>query len=276
MHQRSAFAFALSALAACAAGSGDGIHPPGDTPDIDAPLAPPDAMIAAPDAPQVAPPDAMAAPPDAAPDASPPDAAPDANPNGPIVTLSGTAPTAYAGHTTSVGSALSNDVCPTGTVLTGLRGRQRMPDQYNGPLWPACRPIVLGGSPLALTTGAPTTEMTAHGDALAGDVLWTRDCPDNQVVVGLDGRSGAIVDQLIVDCAPLAVSAQPPFTVTTGAVTQLAAVGIGGGSLFSPIACPAGQIGRGASTYYDGDPTFGLKSIYLDGIAIVCTTPVVQ
>src|SRR5205085_2930589 len=124
-------------------------------------------------------------------------------------------------------------------------------DQYNGPIWPACRPLVLGGAPLALSTGTPVSEMTAHGDALADDVLWTRDCADGQVVVGLEGRAGAIVDQLIVDCAPLAVTAQAPYTVTTGAITPLAAIGIGGGSLFSPIACPAGQLGRGTSTYFD-------------------------
>src|SRR6185295_5928107 len=113
----------------------------------------------------------------------------------------------------------ASDVCAAGTVLTGVRGRQRSPDQYNGPIWPVCRPLVIGGAPLALSTGAPASEMPAHGDALTGDTVWSRDCADGQIVVGIEGRSGAIVDQLILDCAPLAVAAQPPYTVTVGAIT---------------------------------------------------------
>ncbi|MCE9576551.1 MAG: hypothetical protein K8W52_25605 [Deltaproteobacteria bacterium] len=260
-------ALLLGALAACAAGANDPAPGRVDaTAAIDA--APSDAMLIPDAAPAEPAPDATA---DASVDAALADAGALA------VTLFGTTPTAYAGHTTSVGSTLANDICPAGQVLTGLRGRLRGTDLYHGPIWGACRPLILTATPPTLTTGTPTTDLPEHGSPLAGDTAWSRDCADGEVLVGLAGRAGAIIDQLELQCAPLQVAPQAPYTVTLGAAHPLATVGdLAGGSLFTPIACPADQLGRGLSTYFDGDPGFGLGAIYLDGVAIVCTTATVQ
>jgi hypothetical protein len=260
-----AFVF-LTALAACSKGIHDDRADarratPADAASVDA---------ASPDAAPIA------TPPDAHVDARPPDAGVDAS--GVLgVSVFGTTPTAYAGHTTSAGSSLANDICPAGQVLTGLRGRLRGTDLYHGPIWGACRPLALVAATMTLTTGSPATDMPEHGDPLAGDTTWARDCAEGQIIVGIEGRAGAIIDQMVIHCAPLVVAPQPPYTVTIGAETKLEPAGdLAGGSGFAPLACPAGQLGRGISTYFDGDPTFGLQSIYLDGVAIVCTTATVQ
>jgi hypothetical protein len=233
----------------------------------------PDAAVAdgagaVPDAPAAGEPDAPPADAavDAGVDATPPDAAPAVDV---AIVLTGAAVTATAGHVYT-GSEMAVDECPAGHVLTGLRGRLRA--AYNGPVQGVCRELGLLAGPLAVTTGA-TIELPPHGAVLAGDTVWSRDCPDGQMIVGVDGRAGAIIDRLVFRCAPLAVTAAAPYVVSVGAVTTLEPVGGIGGAVFTPTVCAAGQVGRGLSTYFNGDPGFGLDRVYLDGIALVCATP---
>jgi hypothetical protein len=183
--------------------------------------------------------------------------------------LTGAAVTATAGHVYP-GSQMAVDECPAGHVLTGFRGRLRA--AYNGPVQGVCREVGLLAGPLVVTTGA-TLELPPHGDALAGDTIWSRDCPDGHMIVGVDGRAGAIIDRLVFRCAPLAVTAAAPHVVSVGAVTTLDPVGGIGGAVFTPTVCTTGQVARGLSTYFNGDPGFGLDRVYLDGIALVCATP---
>jgi hypothetical protein len=190
------------------------------------------------------------------------------------VVLIGGVTTAVAGHTTYVGSSNAIDSCPTGEVLTGLRGRLR--GTYNGPIWGACRPLALLADPLGITTGEAVTLLPEHGDALDGDTDWSRDCPEGSMMVGFEGRAGAIIDQLVFACAPLAVTAEPPHVVTVGSALPLELVGGTGGAAFAPVACPTGQVATGINTYFNGDPGFGLPHVYLDGAGLVCATPALQ
>lgn len=250
------------ALVAAACSTTEGGQQPADAspaPDAIAPDATgpgPDAVVVAPDATPV----------DAAVDATPPDAAL-AEDLG--VVLTGAAVTATAGHVYT-GSQAAVDECPAGHVLTGLRGRLRA--AYNGPVQGVCRAVELLAGPLAVATGA-VVELPPHGDELAGDTVWSRDCPDGQMIVGIDGRAGAIIDRLVFRCAPLAVAPAAPHVVSVGAVSALEPVGGIGGTVFTPTVCAPGHIARGLSTYFNGDPGFGLDHVYLDGIALVCAAP---
>lgn len=63
------------------------------------------------------------------------------------------------------------------------------------------------------------------------------DCPPGEVITGIDGRSGGIIDKLTLRCAPLVASV--PDTAST---VNSNSVGGGGGSAFSPnFTCPTGE-----------------------------------
>jgi hypothetical protein len=207
---------------------------------------------------------------DAIVDAVPPDAAPAEDLS---IVLTGSTATVIAGHIYS-GSQSAVDECPEGYVLTGLRGRLRV--AYNGPIQGVCRALVLTQGPLAVTTTGALVELPPHGDAFDDDIVWSRDCPEGQMIAGVEGRAGAIIDRLVFRCVPLAVTADAPYVTTTGQVTLLDPVGGIGGSAFTPAICGAGQVARGLATYFNGDPGFGLGMIYLDGAGLVCATPGVQ
>jgi hypothetical protein len=206
---------------------------------------------------------------DAVVDADPPDAAVAEDLS---IVLTGSATTTIAGHIYT-GSQNAVDECPEGYVLTGLRGRLRV--AYNGPIQGVCRALGLTRGPLTVTTGA-LVEMPPHGDAFDDDILWSRDCPEGQMIAGIEGRAGAIIDRLVFRCVPLAVTADAPYTTVPGQATLLDPVGGIGGSVFTPAICGGGQVARGLTTYFNGDPGFGLGMIYLDGAGLVCATPAVQ
>jgi hypothetical protein len=256
----------LSSGAGCAASS-EGSSDPADAsvaPDGAADARAWDATGGAPDA---AEPDASVA--DAAVDAIPPDAAPA---EGLSIVLTDAVTTAIAGHIYT-GSQNAVDECPDGYALTGLRGRLRV--AYNGPIQGVCRALGLTQGPLAVTTGA-SHELPPHGDNFDDDIVWSRDCPDGQMIAGIEGRAGAIIDRLVFRCVPLVVAPDAPYPTSTGPVTLLEPVGGIGGSVFTPAVCGGGQVARGLSTYFNGDPGFGLGMIYLDGAGLVCATPVVR
>jgi hypothetical protein len=69
-------------------------------------------------------------------------------------------------------------------------------------------------------------------------------CPENQVVVGLDGRAGLLVDQIVLQCAPILVDGA---TISFGAIGNAAPFGGEGGvAIPEPIPCPAGALATGA------------------------------
>ena len=77
----------------------------------------------------------------------------------------------------------------------------------------------------------------------AGTSSWTSNCPANQVVVGFSGRSGLLVDQIALRCAPLGVSsATSGSSLTVGTATSLGAIGGTGGSAFAAVNCPTGEV----------------------------------
>jgi hypothetical protein len=140
------------------------------------------------------------------------------------------------------------------------------PNGYHGQIQAQCGiPSISGSGPYAITiaTGALTTLEGLQGDG----VLWTLACPANQVVVGFSGRSGALLDFLSPDCAPLSITGSPgSYAVTLGAATSVPGVGDSGGSAFSDTTCPAGEVAT-ENHLRAGDG--------IDYFGIGCSTPVV-
>jgi hypothetical protein len=88
------------------------------------------------------------------------------------------------------------------------------------------------------------TALPSRGKMLEGP--WTSTCPANEVVVGIDGRAGLWVDELVLVCAPLLVATDGGRTVTLGPPTALPPQGghPEGGAPFSDR-CGAGRAAYG-------------------------------
>jgi hypothetical protein len=84
-------------------------------------------------------------------------------------------------------------------------------------------------------------------------------------VVAIEGRSGSLLDQLNVGCAPVGLaSVASSYQLTVGAVTWLVAVGGTGGGAFSR-SCPPGQVVTGSDIHAGLD---------VDAFGIFCSAPV--
>ena len=144
----------------------------------------------------------------------------------------------------ATGGTAYDDACPTGSALVGVSGDLRAGASYLGRIRGICAPISITGSglgPYTVTTGAQT-DPPLRG-LLGGGASYVGVCPANSVVVGFDGRAGALVDQLELRCAPLVVSeTASAFVVAPGTPTAIAPVGGTGGSPFPTTDCPAGEI----------------------------------
>jgi hypothetical protein len=74
--------------------------------------------------------------------------------------------------------------------------------------------------------------------ALGGGTSFRAVCPENQMVVGFAGRAAALVDQLVLRCAPLEIMELPDeFVGFIGTITELAPVGGNGGIPFEAMDC---------------------------------------
>ena len=134
------------------------------------------------------------------------------------------------------------DSCLPGHVMVGVLATG---GDVVSQLRVVCDALNLDGDLTVLLSPGPV--MPAHGDV--DSVLGARLCPANQVVVGFGGRAGDALDQLIIRCAPVAVSASAGTipTVTVGTVTSLPAVGGEGGEAFPETDCAPGAVAVGAA-----------------------------
>ena len=158
---------------------------------------------------------------------------------------------------TSGGTAYP-DACPDGEAVTGYRGDFHM-DGYLGQIQAICSSLTLStlGAPVvALTAG--TTLPLRGGPFGVGE--WTAVCPTRHVVIGFGGRSGGLIDQLIIRCAPIAISAPADaYVIALGTPMDLDPVGTDGGSAFDQTDCPAGSMAVVSNIRAsDGVVAFGL------------------
>jgi hypothetical protein len=156
------------------------------------------------------------------------------------------------------------ELCPGDQVLGGYTGT--VDTTNGGPLVVSgleaeCRELVVG-------SGQPPAVTLAAGAKLAplgtqGPTSFTALCPPSEVVVAFEGRNGMFLDQLVIKCAPLSITAQA--TVSIGPWTTLPPQGGTGGSPFRD-ACGTGQIARGHSVS---------TGAAIDGFGLICGTPMI-
>jgi hypothetical protein len=142
----------------------------------------------------------------------------------------------------------STDLCPAGQVLVGYALSATTPSNFTTALVsriePSCGTVSIAsdrtGCKIVVSTGA---NLPARGRYSNGATV--QRCPQNQIVVTFEGRSGRDVDRLGFGCAPLEITkVNSSFVVTVGAVTHLGTVGGTGGSAFQD-GCPADHVAIG-------------------------------
>jgi len=126
------------------------------------------------------------------------------------------------------------DVCPSGQALTGFQGAT---GPYRGSSIMSIQQIAARCSTVRVGSGTGDTYTTTsiagatlatHGTATT--TLWTTDCPSGQFVVGVSGHTGATLDKLQLNCAPVSLNHSGTGWVgRIGDVTILEGVGGNGG-----------------------------------------------
>jgi hypothetical protein len=145
----------------------------------------------------------------------------------------------YAGPEATV----VQDACPSRSVLIGFNTSAS--DQSGATvvsrLQAVCGvPTIVNGDGTVLVSAGAT--LISRGDPSGPTTASV--CPPNQVVVGFDGHSVALLDQLSLRCAPLSVVGQ---TVVVGPPTNLPAVGGDGGTPFARTDCAPGAVAVGSN-----------------------------
>src|SRR6185436_6611128 len=155
------------------------------------------------------------------------------------VVFTGADQTKQAGNL--AGGVAYNDACPAGQALIGFSGSLSTTTSaaVHRQITPRCGIVRVTGTAVMVSAG---NTLATRGKA--GASAWTRDCPANQVVVGFAGRSGLLIDQLSLGCAPLLASAGSTGTALTvgSTVTTVSAVGGSGGTAFTMNKCPANEV----------------------------------
>jgi len=153
-------------------------------------------------------------------------------------TFTGSDLTIQVGNTS--GGTAFNDACPAGQALTGFAGSlsTATANAVNRQITAHCGIVQIAGTAVTIQAGA---NLATRGSP--GTFSWTSDCPTNQVVVGFSGRSGLLVDRIVLSCAPLVASAATSgSSLTVGTATGLTAIGGTGGTAFAAVSCPIGEV----------------------------------
>jgi hypothetical protein len=184
------------------------------------------------------------------------------------ITLTGESTTALFGQP---GAGTSHkDRCPVDQVIIGYSGTLRndiyvtqgVPVLQVSSVQPVCGSLHV--SQTGLVTRSSRGTLVQRGDAGAAG-SWSKACPTNQVVVGIYGHSGTIVDQLGFICATLNGKVSGcSISLEIGQITNLDSVGGTGGYAFKEQ-CPAGMVSSGQNLYSEK---------WVDSFGLLCSTPV--
>lgn len=155
------------------------------------------------------------------------------------------------------GGSLQRHDCPPGTALAGLDVRATAQNGGKGPphlvaaVTPLCQQLVVRGG-VALPDG-PLLPGPSFGDQSAP---WLRQyrCGPREVIVGLHGAAGELVDRLGIICAEPGAPVANPDGPPRGSWSRTRSTGVVGGSGGVPFraVCPQGSVawswrGRGAA-----------------------------
>ncbi|MCH9688750.1 MAG: DUF4215 domain-containing protein [Deltaproteobacteria bacterium] len=153
--------------------------------------------------------------------------------------------TDVVGGVDDAGSVAAIDPCPQGQGLQGFTGTidDQAFDQSGvvGRLTGQCATLdLVDDDPTALVFG-PGTTLPTHGER--GSREFSLMCPPGQLVAGLRGRAGGVIDQLRIACRSLEVEGQgseQTIVVATGQGDGPA--GGDGGQSFGAVECGDGQV----------------------------------
>jgi hypothetical protein len=159
-------------------------------------------------------------------------------------------------------------VCADGEVLVSFTGTWGGTYMGLESLQATCGAIgVSAAAPYQVTLMPGGTTLGPYGQV--SPEMADGACPDGQVVVGFEGRSGDWVDQLLFYCAPLTITENAgSYTLEVGTGAPImTAVGPGTGTPFSSMSCDPGKIAVGI---------FGRSGAAVDAIGLQCATPTLK
>ncbi len=166
---------------------------------------------------------------------------------------------------------LYTDVCPSNQVIIGFLGAvdTRSPASI-GRLQAVCGALSIGTSAGAGCDVRMSRASTLPERGAFGASSFTQMCPADQAVVGFQGSSGTLLNQIAFVCAPLVVSrTDAGYAISLGPTHVLSANGGGGGRTFKD-GCAAGQVARGDNIVVSNN---GARAI-VQSFGLICGTPV--
>jgi hypothetical protein len=146
------------------------------------------------------------------------------------------------------------DICQDDAVMIGVAGEIRQGTDYIGRIQVMCGRVLVRNGMVGIEAGQP---LPLRG-ALGGPDDFRSICQGGEAVVGYSGRAGALVDQLVMYCAPLVVQNDG---ITWNVSLPQMPVGGAGGNPFAQQSCLPGKVAVGAHIQA-GDA--------LDGFGIRC------
>lgn len=159
------------------------------------------------------------------------------------------------------------DSCPGGQVIVGFRGfiKEGYADGIIGKLQPLCGATsvqaIEGGCAVAIGAGET---LPLRGDA--GDIEWTRMCPENAMIVGFRAQTGADVDFLTFLCAPLLITrGESEWRVSRGTTTELEKAGGAGGATKVETLCSGDMVATGVQVRSEGSAPLRAISLGCQG-----------
>jgi hypothetical protein len=175
------------------------------------------------------------------------------NPSGQRVASTGGSPFGQSCASDEVIVGYAGTVDAPGSPMTQLRS-----------LRATCASLTISGDTTYVVKTIAQETLPQIG-TMAGSVQLSEVCPSDQMVVGFRGRSGSDIDQIVLLCAPLAISgASPNFVLSIGPTSELPPLGGPGGNPFDPVACPAGQVAIGNE---------GRAAFTLNAFGLLCALP---
>jgi hypothetical protein len=153
-----------------------------------------------------------------------------------------------------VDTLTTRDFCAAGSVLIGVQGQ--LSNDVVGQLQGVCGTLELTGDGANQLLLQPGDVLPLRGDAAESPLQAL--CPAQQVVVGFEGQSGLLLDQIRLRCAPLTIE---DGIVEVGTPQALAPVGGSGGSAFPTTDCPAESVAAGTLIAVDH---------WLSGLGLAC------
>jgi hypothetical protein len=159
--------------------------------------------------------------------------------------------------------------CAKDEVIIGLTGTVNDPTvnmNYLHTFQTICGALTITGAGTYTVRTIQAETLPQPGMAAQGTMMQTRLCAADQMVVGFSGKSGALIDQISLICAPLVIGGTSPnLTLSVGTPT-LPLLGLGGpgGGAFTAIDCPTNQVAVGNA---------GRVADFVSRYGLLCSTP---